>query len=527
MKNSLLKILFAVYSFYAFQINAQDSVFVHAQFDQESLKIRWSFSGLEAMQMAFDRTWQLKIYEDEESMLVHEINVRPKENAEILRFITSASDSVTYEIYNDLIGGNLLLESPDQEAWFELGFYFGLFDNFELSKALGLGHEINGLDKTRPYRIEINLQDANPARFRVAKKKVIYQDPVIRPKPDLLSLECNDNVVTVTGLLNESAQYYSSFDLERTVQGIDSFKQINRRPLIVNYAYEGSLISQRDTISGEGTTRYRLIGKDFWGDYGPYSDIASIDPCHITYVPPYPVLIKETEEPESMVISWLIPDSLHNLLAGFNIYRSSEKFGRQEKQNSVILPATQFTFIDRNPLSVAYYQVEAIYEKNKVKRSLSVHAALLDTKAPAKPANLQAHLDTNSRVVTLKWDEVKDNDLKGYRVFFAHGPESARLLLNNLETTNPFIHDTLSKNHLHQKIYYWVTSRDFSQNESFYSDSVIVTIPDIIPPAAPHLTHIVSDEHYLDVYYDRSASTGVIMHLLQKRRRGDLDWTSI
>jgi hypothetical protein len=407
-----------------------------------------------------------------------------------------------------------------------LGFYFGLFDNFELSKALGLGYETTDLDKTKQYRVEIKLPDANPARYVPGRSVVIYQDPIIRPKPAAPSVECNNNLITLSALLAQSAPSYSSFKIERATSFQDSFVAINERPLIVNYAYADPLISFKDSIGTLSPMQYRLVGKDFWGDFGPASDVVTIDPCHIIFPPPYPVLTEETEDRGAIQINWMIPDTLQGFLQGFNLFRAKSKFSAYEKLNSQLLPSNQFEYVDYSPFSVAYYQVEARYSSGVIRKSLTVHAALLDTKPPAAPTNLEVQLDTATMIVTLQWDAVSADDLKGYRVSFAHGPGAPKFLLNNIETTRRSICDTLDLGQLHQQVYYWVTSRDFSQNESFYSDSVVVIIPNRIPPVAPRITHIISDENYLDIYYDRSASQDHIEHILQKKNRSGRNWSS-
>ena len=527
MKNKLVITFVLTFQIFASSLTAQDTIFMHTQFDRESLKVRWSFLNLDMMAIAFDVGWQLSIYEEGKSSPVREISMQARPESEFQSVVSSESDSVTFEIYRDLQNDIFEVESPEQKAWLELGFYFGLLDNFELAKKLGLGFETSELDESKVYQIRISLQKTPSQQYIPTMQTIVFQDPVLRPKPETPLLECNENIITITALPVGSAASYSSFGLEKANANQPLFSPLNERPLIVNYTYGAPVTMLKDTINDLGLTHYRLVGKDYWGDYGPYSDTISVEPCDILFLPPYPVLAKERRDSGAMHINWMIPDTLQPFIKGFNIYRASAKFGKYQKINIGLLQPDAVEFIDQVPINDAYYQVGAVYENDLEKRSMSVHAALLDISPPGIPTNLQAHLDTNNMIVTLKWNGVKDDDLKGYRVSFSHGPESPKFLLNNLEIENPMIRDTLDMKQLHRRIYYWVTSRDFNQNESFYSDSTIIVIPHKIPPASPRLTHIISGEHFVDIYYDRSASGSNIDHVLQKRKRTDENWMSI
>jgi hypothetical protein len=100
-----------------------------------------------------------------------------------------------------------------------------------------------------------------------------------------------------------------------------------------------------------------------------------------------------------------------------------------------------------------------------------------------------------------------------------------------VEIDQTIVYDTLNRLGIHQARYYWVTSRDFNQNESFYSDSALVVIPDVFAPASARITEVQPGYSGLTLYFDRSPSEDVVTYILQRRIRSknisDNEWQPI
>lgn len=497
-------------------VHAQiDTLFSMARFDQGSLKIRWSSSNLDILKTGLNRGWQVQLYRNGDPSPVRSEVIRFRPVEEIIPLLITPGDSLVLELFETIRSGATFFKNENQLDWYRFTFLFGLQDNFDLSKKLGFACEFTGLDRAVDYQVTVDISGGGSYHKEVVP--VVFQDQLHLPVPEKFQLTCRANRIHINGLMKESARHYASFYLEKRGFNEDSFERINPLPLVVNYAYGDPLISFLDSIEPSGFTEYRIRGKDMWGQYGPYSDPVKIDPCHLVYLPPHPFIIRETELRRSLLLQWSIPDTLRHLLKGFNIYRSATKFGEYRLLNEQLLPPYVFEYLDHTPFKTGFYQVQAIYQGNIVRKSLAVPGILIDVSPPAIPENVKADLDTNTLVVTLRWNAVTDNDLKGYRVSRAHAADAPKFLLNNLEISDTVFRDTLRKSSLHRILYYWITTRDFSQNESFYSDSVWIELPTIYPPIAPRITHVQPENQFITVYYDRSPSSDAMSYTLQRR----------
>lgn len=100
-----------------------------------------------------------------------------------------------------------------------------------------------------------------------------------------------------------------------------------------------------------------------------------------------------------------------------------------------------------------------------------------DTVAPAAPANLAANQDALGNV-TLTWTAPADTDLKEYKIYRSTVSGSNYELIGTSVTTT-FTDSTTEDETTY---YYVVTAKDFSNNESAYSNEVSITIagPDTI-----------------------------------------------
>ncbi len=508
-----------------FCIAQQDTIYALAQFDSESLKIRWSSPSTEILRQGISDGWQISIYEGLGNTPVRSITVTHHRGTEADEILEYPSDSLAIEVFDEIRDGSYSLVNEEEWAWHRFALLFGLQDNFELSKALGMATEITDLNTTEILRIEVTI--SGNTNIRKMPAIVQYQEYVLRPIPMMPSATCINNRVTITADVTNSAQSYSSYYIEKYSEDDFEFKRINPLPLVENYSTGKALISHIDTIDRGVASRYRLVGKDIWGDYGGYSRILEVFPCHIHLPPPDPLFVSETDERGRIQLRWNIADSIAILIQGFNVFRSPEKNGDYTKINDQLLPEDQRRYLDETPLDVGYYHVEAIYKNDESRKSLNVVGILIDTKPPGIPQNVVATLDTSTMIATVTWDKVTDRDLKGYRVFYSNGENTPKFLLNNLEIEETILSDTLQKNALQKRIFYWVTTRDYSQNESLYSEYSKVEINNRRAPVPARITGIQTAPNIVVITYDRSPSPEVKNHILQKRKKPSSDWESI
>lgn len=494
-----------------------DTLTVLAQFDAQSLKIRWATARLNLLRNGFNDGYFLSISDRGSNQEIYRQHIRPLTDTELLSLLSTGSDSLVYDLYQSLRRGRNFFTDQQDRDWQTLGFLFGIADNFTLSKALGLGAEIMGLDSSRSYRLTLQPATRTPGLLSSALT-VAYQEVVNLPAPSTPEAHCKNLYVSITGHMRGHTPQYASYHLERDTTGHEHYDRINTVPLLVNYTAGEPMLYVRDSLPATTVSYYRWVGKDIWGTWGPPSEPARLDPCHLVYANPHPLLSKETT-PGRLELSWNMPEHHHPSLSAFEVYRARERHGPFEKIAS--LPVSQRVLILDTPWTAAYYQVYAVYAPDRYYGSMVNLGTIWDLKPPAVPERLKAQLDTATMIVTLSWDPVADVDLKGYRVSFAHGAGGHKFLLNNLETPYPTLQDTLGKYDMYTDIYYWVTSRDFNQNESFYSDSVHVMLPDVFPPVPARFTALEPETYGIRIFYDRSPSVDAEAYFLQKRTGTD------
>lgn len=495
------------------------------QFDGPSLKIRWITTDVNALRHGFNQGWQLTIYAHHPNQPVYQERIRPLTDNALAGLIHSGSDSLVFSIYQNIRNGQTFFTDVQDREWQQLGFLFGLADNFMLSKALALGHEIPGLDTALNYWVDLRPGLAYPALISIPAQVTYRPGPGLTP-PTAPQVGCKQDRIAITATLPEHTPLYASYRLEKDTSGENKFFPLHHTPLLVNYTSGQPLIFYLDSFPSGVTSYYRLMGKDIWGRYGPASAVVRVEPCSWAFIAPHPLEIREMPSGH-LKLQWQLSSNAHPGLQGFHLYRSRERFGPFEQLTTTLLPPADRTFIADAPWTVGYYYVQAVYASGVHTNSLTVLGTILDVIPPAAPQQVRATLDTSTMIVTITWEPVDDRDLNGYRVSFAHGRKGQKFLLNNLETNQTYLLDTLGRRDLFTEIYYWVTARDHHQNESFYSDSALVVLPDVFPPIPARITEVEAETYGVRLFYDRSPSRDAERYYLQQRTPPDSLWTEV
>ena len=507
-----------------------DSIFLRGRFDEQSLKLRWSTASLDVLRAGFVNGYEVGVYhvQGDREILVSTLSAEIASDADIAQWLFNQTDTAAYSVVEELLEDSNFFLDEEERQWKILSLLFGLQDNFGLTKALGMGIEIEDLDRSLNYRCKIGIHTHSaPSTTENEVLDISYPTLEVLPVPESLHVVCRANRVTISGLMEHSAAYYSSFRIDRDTFVGNQFEPVNEVPLIVNYAQGAPQIYVIDTIIESRPTRYRVQGKDIWGIWGPYSDTIFVDPCHINLLAPHPFQSFEVEDRGAVEMWWSLPDSLHALLKGFEIYRSENKFEGYHKISDLI-PPDQFTYRDHTPQPINYYYVEAIYSGDIRRRSLSNLSTLIDTEPPPVPGNVQVVFDTATYKATITWDEITVSDLSGYRISYnAEGEGHQKFLLYNLELDQTIYHDTINPQILQEGRFYWITARDFSGNESFYSEPVQVKLPDRFPPAPARITGVRSDFSHAEIHWVGSPSRDVARYLLQSKKQSASDWSEM
>ncbi|MDH3651478.1 MAG: hypothetical protein OEQ53_17480, partial [Saprospiraceae bacterium] len=500
-----------------------------AQFDSHSLKVRWS-SPLDVVELGIESGYELKLFRDEElrKIPIKTFLIQPASEENIEKQIENEADSLTYSFFDEMRKGSFQRSDPEKGQWQLLAFLFGLQENFDLAKELGLGFEIFDLDANQVFSLELSVPGTSDSEHLVATSSRIKYQEVDLPIPRSPVVTCDNNRTTITGIINDTATVYGSYRIETRHINAENFTPVNDLPLLVNYQKGIPKIYLIDTLSILEPSEYRIVGKDIWGRWGPPSAGTLIEPCHITFLPPNLLVAEEVEQRGIVQLKWTLPDSLVRYAKGFSVYRSNNKFeGYKKIHDQDLLAPSQFSYLDKNPMPISFYYIRVQYDKNIRHRSLSRMVALMDTRPPSVPEEVMIKFDTVEFTTELSWSEVSSPDLNGYRIYFSHHKLGEKFLLTNLDIPLAHYIDPIDPAVLYERKYYWITSRDVHQNESFYSDSVYVEFPDRFAPIAPRITDVRYDYGHSDITWEKSPSKDVLLHIVQRKKESSPDWEKI
>jgi fibronectin type 3 domain-containing protein len=179
------------------------------------------------------------------------------------------------------------------------------------------------------------------------------------------------------------------------------------------------------------------------------------------------------------------------------------------------LPVTERTYTDQSDQTTNYYRVVAIDQGNEPHPAFPYLVLLIDSIPPVIPAGLNGKIDSVG-IVSLNWDNNKEHDLLGYRVFRAnHRNDEFSQITKDPIKKNQFV-DTINVKTLTQKVYYKIQALDQHFNPSDFSEILELKRPDKIPPVQAVFTEIESDENGIKLSWVCSSSDDVEKHVLYR-----------
>ena len=378
------------------------------------------------------------------------------------------------------------------------------------------------------YRIYILDSLSNPVSDTTVQYVVVGK-PYNFAGPNEITTYENEHEVVLYWDKYYMGSLNTAYHIERSSDGGTTFKRVNKNPYIdisTNLIKDASMMSYSDSVAENYVPySYRIIALDAFGDESKPSK--PIKAMGRDRTPPVAITELETaESPGSSVnLKWTYP--IEELdIAGFKVYH----FIKEEKNKKVIAEslgkdARSFTHKTPDTKSTNYYIVSALDKEGNEARSHVVFAMVTDVTPPEPPTNLQATIDSLGGLLLL-WDAPKDNDIRGYQVFYSNEPNE-----NFTVQKGPYLEQThfvkkIPIRTLTEEIYFYVLAIDNSYNVSKASEVIKVKKPDVVPPAASFFSdYYVSDEG-ISFTWVKSSSDDVARVEL-KRRKIDSDWEII
>jgi len=321
-------------------------------------------------------------------------------------------------------------------------------------------------------------------------------------------------------------QQFSGYLLERSDDNGKTFKPINESPLLFvqnehsrddgNYSFLDSLGSNYEKYI------YGIRGIDAFGDT---SEVSIITAYGVDLTPPSApaIYFAESIASNKIQLKWQMPEDNYDL-DKFHILLSESLDGDYEPV-ATNLPGTNRSYDYSNEINTNrsyYFIVVAQDTAGNQRMSLPTYVQIVDSIPPAAPINLRGIIDSMG-IATITWDQGKEEDLIGYRIYMANNPEHEFAQLTKESTAMNLWHDSIELVALDKKVYYKVAAVDRSNNFSAFSTMLSLDRPDIVRPGAPAARPTSSDTKGVKLFWSLSPSNDVVAYIIYRKNVSKLD----
>ena len=347
----------------------------------------------------------------------------------------------------------------------------------QFARNIGQLYEDKNVEKAKTYIYKI---EQYRDKKLLAKRLIKVETKSQKPKNSILwiQLKILDKGI---GLNWDISKNYGFFNIYKKYDGKKEFVKLNEAPMYIdaNYANKKEYLFRDSDIKVGQSARYYVRKIDMFGEEGKasYTVTAKIEKVKRRGIVKN-IFVKNSEN--KIALRW----SKEKDAMGYNVYRSKVYEGGFKKINKKLVKKEAYFDRDFMVGQNYYYYVTAVNLKGESPASSKMLAYTRDNTPPAFPKKLTSKVTVGE--IKLAWDDVKENDLLGYKVYMAMKKDAKQWALINKEPikTSSFVHKrakTLSRNFY----YYKVTAVDKGFNESAFSNILKVKLPDVIPPEQP------------------------------------------
>jgi fibronectin type 3 domain-containing protein len=399
-------------------------------------------------------------------------------------------------------------------------------DELIVAKAAGLFF----VDKTAQkgtqyvYRIEFVIPRSDLQKGYEAVVSADEKTSVLKavPKP---AVQFRNRKMRLIFDISSTHESYSGYIIERSEDG-KLFSRINNQLISFTrsqYETQKKELTFEDSLPHNGKMYwYRIKGYSYFGMEGPSSEIVNGSGREDWTC--YPVADSAwSADNKTVHINWSWPylqnTEFKNDLKSFVLLRSANVNGPYVLLITNSAASEKGNFIDTSAGFSNYYQVVAISVHNDSAATFPFMVQLQDNTPPAMPENVTGKIDTNGRV-TLQWNPVTDNALKGYRVFRCNTlREEFVEITDSVITSNSFT-DSVTLNTLTKDVFYAVRAVDHVWNNSDFSKPAKIARPDKIAPVKPVMRSIYHSDSTITIAWYSSTSADVEGHVLYRSCNG-------
>lgn len=440
-----------------------------------------------------------------------------------------------------MYGENFVVETADPNSLMDVRsvqmekenrFGLSLFaadQSFFIAEAMGLAFRDDTALPNHVYAyniIPVNLPDS--IDFSGGGIQQSTDEIINLLAPETPVADPGDQMVRLSWVKPVATQQYTSFQIERSDDGGQTFTKRNDKPIL--YVNNGSESTEQAVFIDSFPTNgipyiYRVKGITPFGMAGPASNTVQVVGVPAPLEADIYIWDVIEYQPKKHTIKWRFPAELNSEIQGFELYRSDTRDGEYKKIGAM-MAATKRARNFGWPKPSNYYKIVAIDNNGHHINSPAYLGQIEDETPPAAPQNLAATVNP-SGLAMLTWDPNTEDDIAGYRVFMSNQKDG-----EYTQVTIRWLRDTsfnwqLNLNTLSEKVYFKILALDHHENNSPFSDFIEVERPDIIPPAGPVLKNVEARQQGVYLEWDYSPSDDVVLHLLQRKRASETNWQDI
>ncbi len=335
---------------------------------------------------------------------------------------------------------------------------------------------------------------------------------------------------------------FSAFYIERSDDG-RSFTQLNKTPFLSGKPDSALLkkdstkakvfaLLQQQHVFIDSLPRnyypyaYRIRGVDAFAEWSDYSDTLTVAGRDLT-PPGAPVLeMPRFVKGRQINVKWS-KSIKEGDFKGYYVTRARKIEGPYLTLTDKLLAPETIAYTDEQAYEHGsnFYMVVAVDTAGNISSSLPGMGIVPDKTPPAAPGGLTGRVEKNG-MVHLSWNRNKEEDIKGYKVYFANSAEDVYAQVTTMPLTDSVFTDSIPLRTLTKNIWYKVVAVDENDNNSAYSASLKLRRPDIVPPVPPLTQQVNVDSAAVRIAFIQSASNDVVQYIVYRKKEAG-DWEPI
>jgi len=263
---------------------------------------------------------------------------------------------------------------------------------------------------------------------------------------------------------------------------------------------------------------YRVRGVNAFAEWSPWSDTLSASGRDLT--PPSPPILQTPKftKGKTLILRWKKPVKEPDL-RGFVVTRShNAAAGPYTTLTTKPLPPTATEFSDTGAFAHGqnFYMVIALDTAGNMGTSMPAMGLVPDNTPPAAPLGLRGFIDRKG-LVHLSWRSNAEEDVRGYKVYFANASEHIFSQITLHPTPDTTFTDSITLHTLTKSIWYKIVAVDWNNNHSPYSQPVSLKKPDLVPPVAPLAEKVYVDTAGVQIDWIQSSSEDVVRYVIFRK----------